>query len=115
MKAIPLKITLIFLTCASFTRGFASDHAHSEHSKSNNSQLKLDHGKKWATDLPLRQSMEEISQLMNNHLSLIHNGKMSDSAYKKLGQQLKTQTNNIFKNCGRDFLKRNGTFVDPRV
>ena len=94
-----LKITIIALTCTSLTSGLAAEHAHPAHSKTNSANLTLDHGKKWATDLPLRQSMEKISQLMNSNMSIIHNNKMSDSEFKKLGQQIHAQTNNIFKNC----------------
>lgn len=99
MKSNLLNITLILLTCAHFTSSYASDHSHPIHSKISKTNLTLDHGKKWATDLPLRQSMEKISQLMNSNLSLIHNNKMSDSEFKSLSQQIHSQTNNIFKNC----------------
>lgn len=101
MKPILSKILLTALICTLFTNSYAEDHSHShsESDKTHNTEFKLNNGKKWATDLPLRQSMKKVSELMTNNISRIHNNKMSDSDYKNLSQKISVQTKNIFKNC----------------
>lgn len=101
MTSAVSKINFFFLAFVIlfFTYSYAAEHSHSANAEPGKTKLELDHGKKWMTDLPLRQGMEAIELLMNKNISAIHKKSLKDSDYKILGKDISTQTNNIFKNC----------------
>lgn len=72
---------------------------HSHHSDAKNTEIQLDHGKKWATDISLRRAMKSLNDLARENLPAIHAGTFSDESYKKMGMAMVEQTNLIFKNC----------------
>ncbi|ODS51056.1 MAG: hypothetical protein ABS42_00445 [Bdellovibrio sp. SCN 50-8] len=78
-----------------------SDHSHSAHTsaKSQELVLKLNGGKKWDTDAPLRQGMEKIKNLINADLQQIHNRKAVESTYKRISEGVDSQIQYLFQNC----------------
>lgn len=70
---------------------------HSEHHAEK--QIQLDQGKKWKTDGPLRQGMDEIRKLIADQYSEINKNKASSSTYLDLASKIESQIQLIFKNC----------------
>ena len=77
--------------------GIAAD-AHS-HAADAPAKLALDHGKKWATDAPLRQRMGEIRALLAAQIGPIHDGKLSPAEYAALGAAIEQKVANIVAEC----------------
>lgn len=61
--------------------------------------LSLDHGKKWATDAPLRKSMLEIRTALAAKQEGIHKGTLPPSDYKALGTAIEAQVATIVAEC----------------
>ena len=74
----------------------ADTHAHAAGAPS---KLALDHGKKWATDAPLRQRMGEIRALMAAEVGPIHAGKLSPERYRQLGAAVEEKVAAIVAEC----------------
>ena len=72
--------------------------AHS-HAVGAPAKLALDHGKKWATDAPLRQRMGEIRALMVAQIDPIHAGKLSPAEYAALGAAVEQKVAAIVAEC----------------
>ena len=62
-------------------------------------ELKLDHGRKWASDEALRTSMSRIGTAVDETLPAVHAGKMSAAQYDALGREIDAQVANIVQNC----------------
>ena len=62
-------------------------------------QLKLDHGRKWASDVPLRQGMTRIRDAVDAKLPAVHRGKMSAAEYDSLGREIDLQVAGIVREC----------------
>ena len=77
--------------------GIAAD-AHS-HAAGAPAKLALDHGKKWATDAPLRQRMGEIRTLMAAQINPIHAGKLAPADYASLGAAIEQKVAAIVAEC----------------
>jgi len=76
---------------------FAADpHQHAAGAPT---KLMLDHGKKWATDEPLRKGMDEIRALMVGKLDAIHKAKLTPAEYKALGAAVEQQVAGIVAQC----------------
>jgi hypothetical protein len=95
MKISVALITVVLGYCGTV----ALAEEHSAHSTSSNQEAQLNQGKKWETDKPLRKGMEKISLLAKKNISAIHNEKLTPKAYVELGNEIKAQTDLIFKNC----------------
>ena len=76
--------------------------AHQHAPGSSPSQLQLNAGKKWATDAPLRQGMENIRSAMAGALPAIHGNKLSVTQYRKLSQKVNSGVGTIVANCKLD-------------
>ena len=74
----------------------AHDHAQGDGAPA---ALTLDHGKKWATDAPLRKRMSEIRTLMAQRIPAIHAGKLSAAEYKTLGVAVEEKVGAIVAEC----------------
>lgn len=90
-------LILIIVLLSSGHSVLAGEHSH--HSVTQNAEIQLDHGNKWATDIPLRQAMKYLNDLARKNLPAIHAGTFNDESYKKMGLAMTEQTNLIFKNC----------------
>ena len=62
----------------------AGEHHHHGESAAAAPTLHLDAGKKWATDTPLRQSLDGINRAMARALPRIHHGRFGDADYDAL-------------------------------
>ena len=74
----------------------ADVHSHASGSPP---KLTLDQGKKWATDAPLRQRMDEIRTLLAPQLGPIHTGKLAAEDYRQLGAAVEGKVAAIVAEC----------------
>ena len=79
----------------------AADAAHS-HDGDGSAQLELNHGKKWATDAPLRKGMGNMRATMVGALSAIHDDKLNAAGYKTLADRIETEMAYVVTNCKLD-------------
>lgn len=76
----------------------ASDPTH-EHHVMKSINLKLNNGKKWSTDKPLRANMSAIHDHIKLNAPKIKNNNFTSDEYKKLGQEIDGNIQSIFKSC----------------
>jgi hypothetical protein len=74
----------------------AHDHAQGAATPA---KLRLNQGKKWTTDAPLRQRMGEIRMLMSDRIPAIHAGKLSAADYQALGVAVEQKVGAIVAEC----------------
>jgi hypothetical protein len=70
-----------------------------QHAAGEPSKLVLDHGKKWATDEPLRKNMSEIRAALAAKQAGIHNGTLATVDYKALGVLIEARVAAIVAEC----------------
>jgi hypothetical protein len=70
-----------------------------EHGASMPAKLSLNHGKKWATDEPLRAGMGRIKGLVEPQLAAAHGGKLTAAQYAALAGKVETEIGAIVANC----------------
>ena len=61
--------------------------------------MKLDDGKQWATDAPLRSGMAAIRKSFDADHPAIHTGEETDAQYAALAGKIEAQVNDIVRNC----------------
>jgi hypothetical protein len=83
---------------ASAASGPAHDHGHASAAQ----VLRLNDGRKWEGDDPLRQSMTKIRDAVGAVLPAVHRGKLKASQYDALGDEIDRQVANIVQNCKLD-------------
>ena len=93
-----LAATTLVVTLAGFTAAPAQAQTHS-HDATAPTKLSLDHGHKWATDVPLRDGMSRIRKLVEPQLAAAHAGKLSPANYASLAGQIDTEVGSIVANC----------------
>lgn len=94
-----LRTTLALgLLAATGLAGAALD-THKHEPGASPSTLQLNNGKKWATDAPLRQGMENMRTAMATALPAIHANKQSNAQYKALAQKINSEVGGIVANC----------------
>lgn len=91
--ALAICATLV-VTPAARTARAAAAHDHSQHGK-----LTLDHGKKWPTDQPLRNGMDNIRKLIEKQLGAIHDGRLTAAQYGELANKIEAEVGFIVANC----------------
>lgn len=64
--------------------------------------LTLDHGRKWATDAPLRDGMGRIHGLVEPQIAAAHAGKLSAAQSAALATKIETEVAGIVANCKLD-------------
>lgn len=74
-------------------------HGHAHEHGAEAPTLKLDHGRKWASDEALRSSMAKIGGAVEAKLPAVHDGAMSAAQYDALGREIDAQVANIVQNC----------------
>lgn len=96
------RIAVALSACALLNVGtgaaLAQDHHHS-HEEGKPSQLTLNKGKKWTTDVNLRQGMDRIRDALATDLPAIHSGKATAKQYQALAQKTNDQIAFMVKNC----------------
>lgn len=75
----------------------ADTHAHGHGAAP--AKLQLDHGKKWATDAPLRRGMEAMRDAVHGAPAPLHNATAKPEAYAELGKRIETQVGRIVQEC----------------
>lgn len=70
-----------------------------QHAAGEPSKLVLDHGKKWATDEPLRKNMIEIRVALAAREAGIHKGTLTPDDYKALGVLVEARVATIVAEC----------------
>lgn len=75
----------------------AHDHSHDHGGKP--ATLKLNAGKKWETDAPLRKAIGEIRQSMATSLDAIHNNRLPAKHYGALAHKVESAVGDIVANC----------------
>jgi uncharacterized protein with PIN domain len=73
--------------------------AHSRGAEPPAHKITLDHGRKWATDAPLREGMAQIRKALARHHAAVKKGTMSDAGYAELGAAIEKNVASILANC----------------
>lgn len=74
----------------------AEPHHHHAHAPA---KLTLDHGKKWASDAPLRQHMANLRAAFAEQVPAIHKGSLPASGYKALAATTEAEVAAIVAEC----------------
>lgn len=77
----------------------ASDQHHHHQQPAGHQNLKLNDGKRWATDAPLRQGMQHIRSAVADRLDAVHHERASEAEYQTLAQIISEQLDFMFSNC----------------
>ena len=85
------------LALGTITHAAAAD-AHG-HDGSAIGALKLNAGKKWQTDAPLRKGMSEIRAAIGADKAAIETGKMTPDRYSALAKKIESQVAYMIENC----------------
>lgn len=94
------------LACAALVASFAlgagsaacaADEHH--HIAGEANKLSLDHGKKWATDQPLREGMTAIRTALAEKHEGIHKGTLTSREYQTLGATIEARIATIIAQC----------------
>ena len=78
--------------------GATTEAAH-DHGAAAPGKLSLDHGRRWATDQPLRDGMGRIRALVEPQLDKAHENKLTPAQYAALAGQIETEIGGIVANC----------------
>jgi len=78
----------------------AGEHSHGHADAAH--ALKLNDGRKWASDEPLRASMAKIRDAVDAKLPAVHRGELAAAQYDVLGGEIEAQVANIVQNCKLD-------------
>ena len=62
-------------------------------------ELRLDQGKRWPTDEPLRQGMSDIRAVMATAFPQIHMGQFSSAQYGALAAKIQERVDHVVGNC----------------
>lgn len=76
----------------------AHEHSH-DHAQAAVGQVKLNDGKKWATDAPLRAGMAAIQAAFDADHAAIHAGTATDDQYQALAGRIEAEVNSIVAKC----------------
>lgn len=92
-----LLVAGLSLSAASLAAPVHKHDAHADHAAP--TTLQLNAGKKWATDEPLRKSMENIRQSVAASLHQIHENRLIAAGYDTLARKVEGEVGNIVSNC----------------
>ena len=100
MKSIALAAATLVASTALFASppALAAD-AHKHGHGAGPLQLQLDHGKKWATDAPLRRGMLAIHDAVRGAPAPMHKATAKPEDYAKLGNRIEGEVGRIVKEC----------------
>jgi hypothetical protein len=98
LAASVVALTTVALVGAPHARA-ADPHHHHHGASAASAQLKLDHGKKWATDEPLRRGMSAIREAVHGAAAPLHKGTAKPDAYAALGRRIEADVGVIVKEC----------------
>ena len=95
---IPL-LSAISLTVACPLKAENSRVNHHHHNEQAMPVLKLDQGKKWSIDEPLRQGMESINAAVKNTVGAFHSNALTSQDANKLSKHINDQVSFLISNC----------------
>lgn len=96
------KIGVLLAILASGIDGAALAAEHHHHDHGETQSLRLNGGKKWATDASLRQAMGNINRGMADALPRIHRNQFSDEAYGQLAKAVEKEIAYAVAHCKLD-------------
>lgn len=96
------KFLLLAIALALPLTTLAGEAAKHEHGAAAHAKLELNAGKKWTTDAPLRQAMNNIRSSVATALPAAHGGKLTPAQYDALGDGVAVQIGYIVQNCKLD-------------
>lgn len=96
LSTISLAIALSFGTAAP---GAAAESGTHQHEGAAGQAIKLDAGKKWTIDAPMREGMTGIRDAIAADRQSVHAGKMSAAKYDALAQKIDNQVAYMVQNC----------------
>lgn len=97
---LPLAAIVFAATAAPGYPALAADgHRHHGESSAPVQKLQLNAGKKWGTDVALRESMDDINQAMATALPLIHEERFSNSDYATLATTISQRVGYAIEHC----------------
>lgn len=99
MKISPMKASLLVAALTLAVAGNTLAAEPHQHAAGEPATLTLDHGRKWATDEPLRNGMNEIRSAFAAKQEAIHAGKLTPAEHKALGGVAEAQVANIVAQC----------------
>ena len=95
-----LATALLVVGLASFAGGALATTPHSDDGHGAGLQeLRLDQGKRWPTDQPLRQGMSDIRAAMATAFPQIHVGQFTSAQYGALAAKIQERVDHIVGNC----------------
>ncbi len=74
-------------------------HEHDHAAAAASASLQLDHGKKWVTDAPLRESMAGLRDAVRGAPAPLHKGTASPAEYAAFGQRVESAVGRIVREC----------------
>ena len=93
-----LSIFLVALVLAAASNIQAAE-THHHHHAAEPAKLQLNAGKKWATDAPLRQAMNDINQAMAKALPAIHKNQFGNEDYQALAATINARVGDAVAQC----------------
>jgi len=93
-----LSIFLVALVLAAASNIQAAE-THHHHHAAEPAKLQLNAGKKWATDAPLRQAMNDINQAMAKALPAIHKNQFGNEDYLALAATISARVGDAVAQC----------------
>lgn len=76
--------------------GAPATHAHDD---AHPAKLRLDQGRKWGTDKPLRDGMVRVRALVAPQVAAVHGGTMGAAGYAALAGKVEVEMGNIVATC----------------
>jgi hypothetical protein len=99
-KGKRLASALLVIGLASLTGGALATTPHSDDGHGAVAdELRLNQGKRWPTDEPLRQGMTDIRAAMATAFPQIHMGRFSTAQYGALAAKVQERVDHIVANC----------------
>ena len=77
----------------------ADPHANAHGAEAPVHEITLDHGRKWATDAPLRDGMTQIREALEQNHEALRKGALGEAQYAQLGATLEKNVASIVANC----------------
>lgn len=93
-----LSVFLVALVLAAASNIQAAE-THHHHHAAEPAKLQLNAGKKWATDAPLRQAMNDINQAMAKALPAIHKNQFGNEDYQALAATISARVGDAVAQC----------------
>jgi hypothetical protein len=97
MKRNLTALCITLLALGAGAPALAAPHSHDEHAAP--SQLSFDHGRKWATDEPLRRHMGEIGSALAAKSPRILARQLTDEEARLLGAAIELRVAGIVTDC----------------